>query len=81
MPTVTREDFRTRGRIGDLMESGALFEGLDGPARFDPETDRVMMCGSMAMIKEFAGRFDALGFSEGAPSHPGHYVIERAFVG
>ena len=81
VPTVTREPFRTQGRIGELMESGALFAGVRGPARFDAETDRVMMCGSMAMIKEFAARFDGLGFSEGAHSHPGHYVIERAFVG
>lgn len=81
VPTVTREDFRNRGRIGDLIESGVLFAGLDGAPQFDPETDRVMMCGSMAMIKDFAARFDALGFTEGAHSHPGHYVIERAFVG
>ena len=40
-----------------------------------------MMCGSMAMIKDFAARFETLGFSEGANSKPGHYVIERAFVG
>ncbi|UVO55049.1 ferredoxin--NADP reductase [Sphingomonas sp. SUN039] len=81
VPTVTRDDFHTRGRIGDVMESGKLFEGLDGPAKFDPETDRIMMCGSMAMIRDFAARFEARGFIEGAHSHPGHYVIERAFVG
>ena len=81
VPTVTRDDFHTRGRIGDVMESGKLFEGLDGPAKFDPETDRIMMCGSMAMIRDFAARFEGMGFTEGAHSHPGHYVIERAFVG
>lgn len=81
VPTVTREAFRTQGRIGDLMASGALFEGVGGGHAFDPETDRIMMCGSMAMIKEFAARFETLGFTEGAHSHPGHYVIERAFVG
>jgi ferredoxin/flavodoxin---NADP+ reductase len=81
VPTVTRDDFHTKGRIGDVMESGKLFEGLDGPAEFDPETDRIMMCGSMAMIRDFAARFEAMGFVEGAHSHPGHYVIERAFVG
>ena len=81
VPTVTRDDFHTKGRIGYVMESGKLFEGLDGPAKFDPETDRIMMCGSMAMIRDFAARFEAMGFIEGAHSHPGHYVIERAFVG
>lgn len=81
VPTVTRDAFRNTGRIGDLIESGKLFEGVEGPAQFDPVTDRVMMCGSMAMIKDFAARFEGLGFSEGANSKPGHYVIERAFVG
>ena len=81
VPTVTRDDFHTRGRIGDVMESGKLFAGLDGPAKFDPATDRIMMCGSMAMIRDFAARFESMGFAEGAHSHPGHYVIERAFVG
>ncbi len=81
VPTVTREPFRNQGRIGDLIDSGALFAGVQGVPHFDPETDRVMMCGSMAMIKDFAARFEELGFTEGAHSHPGHYVIERAFVG
>ena len=80
VPTVTRDEFHTQGRIGDLIDSGRLFAHVDGPARFDPETDRVMMCGSMAMIKDFAARFELLGFVQGAHSHPGHYVIERAFV-
>ena len=81
VPTVTREPFRTQGRIGDVMETGKLFEGLSGAAKFDPETDRIMMCGSMAMIKDFAARFESEGFIEGANSAPGHFVIERAFVG
>jgi len=79
-PTVTREPFRTTGRIDALMEDGTLFAGLSGPARLDPETDRVMMCGSMAMIREFAARLEALGFDEGSNAKPGDYVIERAFV-
>lgn len=81
VPTVTRETFRNQGRIGDLIESGRVFEELDGTRGFDVATDRVMMCGSMAMIKDFAARFEGLGFTEGGKSHPGHYVIERAFVG
>lgn len=81
LPTVTREPFRTSGRIGALIDNGAIFAGLDGPAAFDPATDRVMLCGSMEMIKEFAARFDALGFVEGSNAAPGDYVIERAFVG
>ncbi len=53
----------------------------DGSYPLDPETDRVMLCGSMAMIKETAALLDARGFVEGTLSHPGSYVLERAFVG
>lgn len=81
VPTVTREPFHTTGRIGDLMESGRLFEGkLADLRRFDPEHDRLMLCGSMGMIKETAAMLDGLGFAEGSNATPGEYVIERAFV-
>ena len=47
-PTVTREPFEgNTQRIDALVESGALFEGIPGAKKFDPETDRIMMCGSM----------------------------------
>ncbi|MFZ2996076.1 ferredoxin--NADP reductase [Sphingobium sp.] len=81
VPTVTREPFRNSDRIDKLVESGVLFEGIPGAARFDPETDRIMMCGSMEMIKQFAAYFEANGFTEGSNAAPGQFVIERAFVG
>jgi ferredoxin--NADP+ reductase len=82
VPTVTREPFRTSGRIGSLIESGEMFvPPLTGAREFDPQEDRVMLCGSMAMIKDFAGYLDGRGFVEGSNAAPGHYVIERAFVG
>ena len=82
VPTVTREpyDGHTQ-RIDKLVESGALFEGVPGAAKFDPETDRIMMCGSMEMIKQFAAYFEGEGFTEGSNAAPGQFVIERAFVG
>lgn len=82
VPTVTREPFRTSGRIGALAESGALFAPpVLGERRFDPETDRVMLCGSMEMIRDFAALLEGQGFAEGSNAAPGHFVIERAFVG
>lgn len=81
LPTVTRESFRTQGRIGRLIESGRLFEQVSGPARFVPETDRVMLCGSMAMIKDHVANLERCGFAEGSNAKPGQFVIERAFVG
>ncbi len=81
LPTVTREPFRTDRRIGALIEDGTLFNGMLGEQRLNPETDRIMMCGSMEMIRELGTTLDRLGFDEGSNAKPGHYVIERAFVG
>ena len=81
VPTVTREDFHTTDRIQVLIDDGRLFKDSNGPKHFDPETDRVMLCGSMAMIKDHAADLEARGFEEGANNKPGQFVIERAFVG
>ena len=81
LPTVTREPFRNQGRIATLIESGRLFEQTTGPRRFDLESDRIMLCGSMAMIKDHAADLEARGFVEGSNAKPGQFVIERAFVG
>ena len=81
VPTVTREDFRTTGRIQTLIESGELFKDSKGPKEFVPQDDRVMLCGSMAMIKDHAADLETRGFNEGANNKPGQFVIERAFVG
>lgn len=82
LPTVTREEFPTRDRIGTLIENGKLFGPQTvGDKQLNPETDRVMMCGSMEMIKDLSVQLEALGFEEGSNAKPGTYVIERAFVG
>ncbi len=78
-PTVTREPFRNRGRITDLITTNRLFEDL-GRDPLSPEHDRVMLCGSPAMLKELVDILEDLNFQEGNHSEPGHYVIEKAFV-
>src|SRR6201992_3876339 len=78
-PTVTREPFRNRGRITDLITSEQLFNDIHQPA-LDIETDRIMMCGSPGMLEELRVMFEARGFLEGSHSEPGHFVIEKAFV-
>ena len=81
-PTVTREPFKTQGRITDRILSGALFKDLGLPMdRFDPAQDRIMICGAMAMIKEVAAILESQGLEEGSNSEPGDFVLERAFVG
>ena len=52
-PTVTREPFRNEGRQTDLIHSGKLFADIDQPP-LDPATDRAMICGSPAMLKEIS---------------------------
>jgi len=81
VPTVTREEFETSGRIGTLIENGRLFRDLEGEHKLDPATDRVMMCGSMDMIRDLSATLEGMGFTEGSNAKPGDYVIERAFVG
>jgi len=78
-PTVTREDFERQGRLTDLIESGQLFEDIGLPP-LNPETDRVMICGSPSMLKDLVEILEKRGFVEGTSHAPGDYVIERAFV-
>ena len=81
-PTVTREPFERQGRLTTLIESGQIFadNGID-QTKFDPEIDRVMLCGSMEMIKDLAAICEAHGLKEGSNAEPGDFVLERAFVG
>jgi ferredoxin/flavodoxin---NADP+ reductase len=78
-PTVTREPFRNRGRITDLITSRQLFDDIGQPA-LDIADDRIMMCGSPAMLEELRQMFEGRGFAEGSHNEPGHFVIEKAFV-
>lgn len=79
-PTVTREPYRNRGRLTDLIESGKLFEAIGLPP-LNAADDRVMICGSPSMLKDVSAMLDVRGFSISPHiGAPGDYVIERAFV-
>jgi ferredoxin--NADP+ reductase len=78
--TTTREITPRMGRITRLIENGRFYEDL-GIAPLSPETDRVMICGSMHMLKDVKELVEGLGFKEGSLSHPADFVVERAFVG
>lgn len=81
-PTVTREKFIHQGRLTDQIENGALFKSLClETMAFNPWEDRVMLCGSMAMMKDVAAILEAQGLREGSNADPGDFVLERAFVG
>ncbi len=55
-PTVTRDPFRNRGRITDLITSGKLFADI-GLAPLEAAHDRVMICGSPALVQDTRGRY------------------------
>lgn len=80
LPTVTREAFKTQGRITTLINSGQITEAL-GLAPLNTADDRFMLCGSPAMLDDLCTLLDARGF-EVSPGigEPGDYVIERAFA-
>jgi ferredoxin--NADP+ reductase len=79
-PTVTREPFEHQGRATALIESGRLCADIGLPA-LDPSRDRVMLCGSTAMLADLSTLLEARGF-QASPRQgvPGDYVVERAFV-
>lgn len=79
--SVTREtDHPHVGRITKQIQNGELFKAI-GEEPWNPETDRVMICGSTAMLKDVQTECENAGLTEGSNSRPGDYVIEKAFVG
>jgi ferredoxin--NADP+ reductase len=78
-PTATREPFRNRGRITTRLADGSLTRDL-GLAPLDPAYDRVMVCGSPAMLSDLEAFLGNRGFTGSTSSTPGTYAIERAFV-
>ena len=78
-PTVTRESYKNMGRITDLIQTGKLQTDLGLPP-LNPAEDRIMLCGSPALLKDMKTMLEVRGFKEGSTTTPGDYVIERAFV-
>ena len=79
-PSVTREPFRHRGRLTDAIVDGRLSD-YAGLLPLNPHTDRVMLCGSEAMLEDTSALLDGRGFKVSPRTREqGDYVIERAFV-
>jgi len=79
-PTVTREPFFHQGRITGLIAGNRLTDDLGLPA-LSPTTDRLMLCGSPAMLADTRALLDARGFRI-SPGRgvAGDYLVERAFA-
>jgi ferredoxin--NADP+ reductase len=78
-PTVTREPYRNKGRVTDLLVTGKLPRDLALPP-LSADTDRFMLCGSPSMLKDLCRILGDAGFMEARGGNQGHYVVERAFV-
>ncbi|WP_266159817.1 ferredoxin--NADP reductase [Dyella silvatica] len=79
-PSVTREPYRNRGRIADAIADGVMSEAVGLPP-LNPQTDRIMLCGSPSMLDDTCSLLDGRGFQVSPRTREqGDYVIERAFV-
>jgi ferredoxin/flavodoxin---NADP+ reductase len=78
-PTVTRDPFRNRGRITSLIASGKLFSDICLPD-LDAAKDRVMICGSPALLADTKSILIEKGFEEGNHGEAADFVVEKAFA-
>jgi len=78
-PTTTREPSEIQGRISDHIRNGDVFKYF-GVDTWKPETDRVMICGNLALNKDIMGLCEEFGLDEGSNSRPSHFVVEKAFI-
>ncbi|RMF41230.1 MAG: ferredoxin--NADP reductase, partial [Alphaproteobacteria bacterium] len=76
--TTTREPSEQMGRMTDWLRDGRFEKATGAP--LEPAHDRVMICGSMAMLLEHKAICEEAGMIEGSNSEPGQFVIEKAFV-
>lgn len=75
-PTVTQDNEWTAScdRITTMIDNGTIMTGAT------PETDKVMICGSMPFNNDVKDRLNKHGWSEGNRRQAGNFVQEKAFV-
>ena len=79
-PTTTREESPKMGRITNLLSNGTLANDLVLPP-LNPETDRLMVCGSIGLNNDIKAICDGVGMREGSNSSPSKKKKKKAFVG
>ena len=77
--TVTREKWERTGRITEWIKNKNLWDAVK-KEKFNPELDRVMICGSEEMTYELKEIFESFGSKEGSTKVQGGFVIEKAFA-
>lgn len=76
--TTTREPSAAMGRMTDWLRDDRFADATGAP--LDAASDRVMICGSMDMLRDHKQICEDAGMREGSNSEPGDFVIEKAFV-
>lgn len=79
-PTTTGERSGQNGRITNLIADKTLFDDLGLP-EWSQERSRVMICGSQGLNADIRALAETAGLTEGSNATPGHFVVEKAFVG
>lgn len=78
-PTITRENYITKGRITELIIKGKLFKDLNLPY-INLNYDRLMLCGNKNMLKEISEYLKKLGFKNSIINNQNDFVIEYSFI-
>lgn len=78
-PSTTRDVSENQGRITDNLQTAEFYEKT-GLTQMAAETDRCMICGSLAFNEDIIELLQQAGLSEGSNSEPATYVVEKAFV-
>jgi len=76
-PIVTREKLKTAlsQRFPIIIENGTLEAQLD--CKFNAAKSRVMLCGSLDMIKDTTAALNGLGLSKHRRAKPGQIISEK----
>lgn len=78
-PILSKEFFKNKGRITDLIINLKIFKDLNFK-NFFYKRDRVMICGSMNMIKDIILLLKKNYLNETKNKILGEYLIEKSFV-
>jgi len=78
--TTTREEYPNMGRITNLIENKKIFTDLN-IRNLDSKTDRVMICGSVDMVRDLSTILENYGMKHSTRKSLEQYAYERAFVG
>ncbi|KAE9517860.1 Ferredoxin--NADP reductase [Candidatus Liberibacter asiaticus] len=70
--TVTQEDYLYKGRITNHILSGEFYRNM-GLSPLNPDTDRIMICGSPTMVVDMKDLLIAKKFREGSNSRLGTF--------